>query len=265
MNGGVDACKNCIALSWVRKSNTVNRIALEGHGFCQFKCSYCQPYFTIKNTENTYKAFVKYYNELKAQNRLSQDFSFSIALGEITANQLADEYLDFIINATKTVPTATQINSNGAIYNEKIAGILQNGGYLIVSVDAGTKETYKTIHGLDVYERVLSNIRKYLPSGCICLKYLFTANGRNANENDIAGFIEFIAEEKPHMVTISYEFDFCGMQTVKKNEISKTVLSYMAILVQKLRGIHQSYNYAGEFISLETQTAIERMSQCMIQ
>ena len=261
MSGSVlEECKNCINLVFIRKTRKITRINLCGHGVCQFKCAYCDPYYNIHDVENTYKAFAKYYNELKAQSLLSNDFAFSIALGEITVNPLENKILDFVIENTRETPNASQVISNCGVYSEKVAMILRNGGILTVSVDAGTRDSFKKIRGVDFYEQVLENIKKYISDGEVWIKYIFMRDGYNSSIEDIDGFMDFIALNRPALVMVSYDFNVITQDAKSKDIISEHILNHMAELVHKLQVIQQPYVYQGEFVSSMVRSRVESMA-----
>ncbi|MCL2284588.1 MAG: radical SAM protein [Fibromonadales bacterium] len=260
-NGELKECKHCGNFGFMRKSNLIEKIHFAGFGVCQLKCTYCcNELFKQTEISNTIKALVKYYNELKAQDLLVPDFAFIISFGEMTINPHGNEVLDFVIENTKNAPNASMIFSNCVVYSEKIALILRNGGSLVTSIDSGTNETFKQIKGFDLFEKTLSNVKKYVADGIVWVKYIFTIDGSNANEKDIDGFIKFIAECRPALAVISYEYNMRHREVESRDVISQHILNNMGELVRKLKKIKQPYAYYGDYLSSWVKGKIEEIA-----
>ena len=72
----------------------------------------------------------------------------------------------------------------------------KDGSFLNVSVDAGTRETYREVKGLDAYDRVLSHIRRYAQEGAVIeIKYILMPE--NCDRENIDGFLAFCKEISP--------------------------------------------------------------------
>jgi hypothetical protein len=82
--------------------------------------------------------------------------------------------------------------------------IAKDRGAVEVSVDAGTRETYASYKGADVYDRVVENILRYRESGPIKLKYI--AAGCNISDADIDGFVDLARRAKPISVMVTPEY-----------------------------------------------------------
>jgi pyruvate-formate lyase-activating enzyme len=262
--GGFERCKTCSALANVKRTETVNRFSLEGNAYCHFKCKYCSyENFSIKDTENTYNTFVKYYEELERQGKIAEDFSFAITFGEISVNPYKDKYLDFVIKKNGDKCKATHITSNCGVYVEKIAYLLQTGGLMLVSLDAGTRETFTKIRGVDAYEKVCENIRKYIKAGKVYAKYIFMTDGSNAADEDIDGFVEFIEKERPFAAMIS--IDVLAKKPISyAKDLQEDVLRAMVRLVKGLKQINQYYTYTLEFISPDLISYIENETTALL-
>jgi pyruvate-formate lyase-activating enzyme len=262
--GGFERCKNCTALTNVKRTDTINRIILDGNAFCSFKCKYC-PYenFSIKDTESTHNNLVKYYNELEKQGKIAEDFTFAVCFGEISVNPIKDKYLDFIIKANGDKKRNTQITSNCCVYDEKIAYLLRTGGMILVSLDAGTRETFKTVRGVDAYEKVCENIRKYIKDGNVFVKYIFMVDGSNAADEDIDGFIEFIEKEIPFAAVFS--IDALSSKPISyAKDLQEDVFRGMVRLAKGLKKINQNYTYMPEFVTPDLMNSIEKEAVALL-
>jgi molybdenum cofactor biosynthesis enzyme MoaA len=110
------------------------------------------------------------------------------AAGEITINPKLDEIVSLLSGYS------SKIYSNCVIYSDALYNCLKQGNMMInTSVDAGTRETFAKIKGVDRFEQVCGNIRRYAKAGMVELKYIFLP-GINDNEADVDGFIGFIED-----------------------------------------------------------------------
>ena len=92
--------------------------------------------------------------------------------------------------------------TNATIYNETFIKLIkQNKVSLInVSLDSGTKETYKKIKKANLFDKAVDNLIKYSNEGCnIFLKYLILP-GVNDNNADIDGFFEIVLKTKANVI-----------------------------------------------------------------
>jgi sulfatase maturation enzyme AslB (radical SAM superfamily) len=133
---------------------------------------------------------LKYVNEIVAINNKKIQINF--AAGELSIADYCDEALS-IVEKSKNI--SATIFTNAIVFKESIMTFLQSGkGDLLVSLDSGTSETYRKTHGVDVYEKVLVNLRRYTESNCeIRLKYIML-DDMNDNEKDVEGFLDFAKE-----------------------------------------------------------------------
>ena len=49
--------------------------------------------------------------------------------------------------------------TNGSLINEEIAREMMNCRWVGVSVDAGTRETFQKIHNVDLFDKVIENLK----------------------------------------------------------------------------------------------------------
>lgn len=158
------------------------------HSYCQFSCIYCGLQNELAQDKNAGELYdgIEIAQELKKRGMLSKQLRVDCAPGEIAVHPRRNEYYDFIEENAASVT----FFSNAGKYDERIAEILctskQNS--LIVSVDAGTRETFQLVHGVDVFSKVIENLRKYRKSSAnIIVKYIIL--DENCDEKELRGFI----------------------------------------------------------------------------
>ncbi len=195
-----NACSKCPHLKygfWPKtvKLDTVSFGTNQPGDVCNYKCVYCFAENQLGRLKNDTDGYTTY--EILRQ--LSQmpefdtsDFSIQLSNGEFCANKYCDEIFDVLLSTKWKVSFVT----NMSIYREKFAEFLKTGRAKSVqaSLDAGTRETYKKVKGLDTFDKVIANLKKYpLKDVNFRLKYIFL-EGINDNEKDIDGFYEVVKE-----------------------------------------------------------------------
>jgi molybdenum cofactor biosynthesis enzyme MoaA len=84
------------------------------------------------------------------------------------------------------------VNSNATIFSKELADTIagEEGSILQVSLDSGTRETYRAIKGVDLFEKVCENVAAYsmVNPHCVRIKYIITE--RNVSDSKFIAFIE---------------------------------------------------------------------------
>jgi pyruvate-formate lyase-activating enzyme len=187
----------CLKCSYTRHGfwpddRRIRFLSLFFHGICNFRCSYCTynsscsaiPGYgsdlIIEDTEDALALL----RLMKDEGYVDADTVIINAAGEITVHPLRNE----LLAAFRDHPC--WFFSNASVYNETIAEILSRGRSRICpSVDAGTRETFAKIKGVDMFDKVCENLRRYSSYGFVHLKYIVLP-GVNDNEGDIDGFLD---------------------------------------------------------------------------
>lgn len=201
-------CDNCPALCMAEwnADRKVTVLSLSLAYPCQLSCIYCDlptngMHFPNREEELKKACSIdinKLLNALKKNGKFQPSEPVQISGGEITVSPKKDE----LLNAVSEYPL--QIFTNGILYDEKIAELTarDDGSFLNISLDAGTKETYRAVKGLDVYEKVCETLRKYKDSGShILLKYIILPE--NCSKEDFDGFTALAEEIAPMSISIA--------------------------------------------------------------
>ena len=180
------------------------KIRFVGYGIprcCQFSCIYCGKHRDVASDPEARKQlesfdFREFMDYLRQNDLMAPAPLVSLAGGEITI--LPDR--DSLLDAVKGIPTA--ILSNGAIYNERIAEkICEPGSYLFLSLDAGTRETFRRVKGVDLFDQVVANLRRYRDKGGnVELKYIVIPE--NLDDADLTGFVGLCADLGVRQATV---------------------------------------------------------------
>ena len=153
---------------------------------CNFKCIYCGFRESMKEERlktsllDTIKQFEQY-SEGAHKNIV-------LASGEIAVSPYCTEVFEII----KRNQWDVHVFTNASVYIPVLAELLKsNQAKIQVSMDAGLRDTFAKVKGLDFWDKVSANLRKYaehcLPNQ-IELKFILMP-GVNDNDLDIDGFL----------------------------------------------------------------------------
>jgi hypothetical protein len=128
--------------------------------------------------------------------------------GEPTLLKDFDEYIKFF----QSRKTRVFLFTNGLIYKQSVYDGLLDGTvrWAIISLDAGTKSTYKKMKLSPKFHVVLDNIARYSEAGSkgggnCAVKYIFHED--NSNDDDILGFCYSMLALRPQEVWLTFDFD----------------------------------------------------------
>lgn len=173
-------------------------------GICNFKCIYCKSNAkTAHYIDEKIPWFVDIVKYLTENNLLADDYGVNIAPGEPTVHPWKKELFNAMNNCYSCV-----VNTNLSVFDNQLYDIAANNfTKLVVSIDSGTKETFKRIKGRDVFEKVCNNLKKYSEagSGVIVLKYIFIP-GVNDDDDNVDGFAKICHDTGCLIGNISYDY-----------------------------------------------------------
>lgn len=194
---------------------------------CNYRCSYC----TVSHAgplekevgRNTVDQIIR---ALRERDLLSENY-----------------YLDFVTAGEPTIYPGRKkvyrefdgeriaLVTNGFVFDEDFFALTSRKKALIItSIDAGTRETYQKLKGVDGFDRVRENMKRYT-EGPMCVieaKYIFVP-GVNDTPEDVDGFVAFCVETKSTFVVIAVDF-------FSIDELSERTESMMRRMVEGLWG-----------------------------
>lgn len=192
-------CSACWRLCdvFVPKDNAImiTSIADSGFNVCNFKCIYCSSPKKHPQTINSWQLVEAF----RKKNLITSDAQFQYGNGEITVSPNQSEIYKCMSEFSRN-----NIFTNALVYVKEISDLMRQGrAFILVSMDAGTSETFAKIKGVDAYERVCDTLRRYAQESekTIKLKYIFLPD-INDNTEDVDGFFELAREIDAYQVFV---------------------------------------------------------------
>lgn len=203
--GNDGCCEGCIEIKedYFERDPRISIANYSSGGVCNLKCIYCNSSAKYsKGTWDTDIDFTEVLDALRKRNMLSDTSIFEISPGEISLHKNRKQIYSQFKNTVSTM-----VMSNATVFDDDLAECLKKSeANLCVSVDAGTRETYKRVRGVDLYEKLCNNLKRYseVAPGQLDLKYIFVP-GENDNFDDVEGFAELCKDVKPSAAFLTYD------------------------------------------------------------
>ncbi len=198
-------CEGCRELrnTYWNRGRKIESLALSPGYPCQLGCIYCDLPSNARCVKDhpEYKGLtdkidlIALCEYLEKHQLLDVGEPVNISGGEISILPQRGKLLDFLSRYP------LQIFSNAIVYDERIAKLIaREGSFLNCSIDAGTRETYAQVKGLDAFDSVLNTLKRYSEEGGnIRLKYILLS--KNTSSKDVEGFLKIVEELKiPHLL-----------------------------------------------------------------
>lgn len=239
-----DACKHCetIREQYFFSNRKIRRISLGGDAPCNYRCLDC-----VLGHNDRYLGKEPYTELLKSLRTLEEFYGYDenipiiLSCGEFSFNNDASALLHHLKKYNCAYFT------NAFMFNEAAAEALQNGrGYIYVSVDAGTRETYYAIKGIDAFEGVCRNLYEYAKLGPVVLKYI-VFEGINDNDADLEGFFQ-LADAIAIRVVLMRNL-FKGKDQLSENTLQKCAKFIMHFRETKKMGSLMGFELEGKRLS----------------
>jgi molybdenum cofactor biosynthesis enzyme MoaA len=196
---GEPRCAGCPRLrrkKWGQPTHLVNLINFSHFKQCNLRCNYCY----LQRKAHQSSARIAPYDVLPVlrslidQGQLAPDAIVYWGGGEPVLLKHFDEIVDLLAQHG----TSQGINTNGTVYSPTIYRHLCHNAKLriVISLDAGSRETFMKIKGVDVFDKVCENLKVYAAGGRnnVSLKIVFTND--NANSADVRGILQALAQTK---------------------------------------------------------------------
>ena len=199
-------CGNCCFLKedYYPAERKVRWINYGVGGVCNFECMYCKSNArTAVGIDDGIPRLPEIVDFLKSNNLLADDYGINIAPGEPTVHPERNSLFKVMKSCYSSV-----VNTNLAVFNEELYKLAaDNFTKLVVSIDSGTRGTFRKVKGKDYFDKVCENLKHYndAGNGVIVLKYVFIP-GVNDNDEDVDGFAQICLETGCLIGNISYDY-----------------------------------------------------------
>lgn len=205
----IPECSGCVFLEekeWIQKDE-INHVIFDHWTNCNCKCTYCytEEDKALYNNLKTYNV-LPIIKDMLAKKILKPGGAIGFGGGEPT---MLDEFEELINLLLEKGFTNIRVPSSAIKYSSIIEkGIAAKQLTVVVSVDSGSRETYKTIKQLDMYDKVCENLKKYAQaqteSGNVISKYIIIP-GINDNIEEIDNWLKFNIENNISSIVIDIE------------------------------------------------------------
>lgn len=194
INQGVEtACSGCPFLEfkeWAPLDTLkIKYLSFEYHSVCNLKCSYCSDtYYGGEQARYDVKGLV---NKFLSQNMLNECHTIVWGGGEPVVGK---DFAEMLARTVSALPNAKQrVLTNSIKHSSTVEKFLQSGQVSVTtSVDAGNKETFSNIRGMDSLNKVIRTLKKYATANAdqVTIKYIFTEG--NCSLDEVHAFVDMI-------------------------------------------------------------------------
>lgn len=160
--GKIPECEGCVFLEkrdWP-EGNYINSVIFDHFTNCHCDCVYCYTH-NHKDKYNTLKSYnvLPVIKDMVERGIFIPGGQIGFGGGEPTMLKEFEDLITYLIdNGFDNI----NIPTSGIIYSPVIAkGLAENKLMIQVSLDSGCRETYKLIKGVDAFDKVVENLKKY--------------------------------------------------------------------------------------------------------
>lgn len=257
VNPRCEGCFNLWDKEWFEGAKYFNYLHFNHWTHCNCRCIYC---YTDHNKE--YFNSQRYYNVLPvikdmfARKLFKPGGEITFAGGEPTILDEFEELLDLLIEnrVPKIIIHTSGIKFSPAIARGVHAGIVD----IVLSLDAGSVETFKKIKNVNAYNKVVENVRKYAEAEnknnipLVATKYILMPN-LNDNIEEAEKWISMTHECGARSIVLDIEHEWFCLQREKSAfpQHCRDVLHYLIKRADELGLQVILYNSARYFINNE--------------
>jgi len=238
-------CKNCYHIEekdW-DEEEYIDYITITHFSMCNADCIYCSN--NNERWERTPKTYdiLPVLKSFKEEGIIRKGCELHIGGGEFTIYRECDELLElFAINnfARVFVPT------NAIKYSHNLFRAMDEATtYIIVSLDSGSRKTYKKIKRVDAFDKVMDSLTKYAATeksrDAIRLKYIIIPT-INDNISEFKKFLKIAQKLGVRNLIIDIDARYSRITNFK-------IDNYYINLAEKMNKIALKQNFITEFYS----------------
>ncbi|WDP89730.1 MAG: radical SAM protein [Desulfobacter sp.] len=209
-------CGNLVKQEWHNPSAPFSIITVNASSICNLACSYCHTSNQSVKPEPTGYDIPELFTYMADSGLMAGDATVVWGGGEPTITQGFDSALSLLREKGINQVVCT----NGVKFSNPLARelALTDRISLIVSVDAGNRETYCRIKGKDRFKEVWDHIGRYAAVGKVCVKYILYS--QNNDEENILRFLNLCRTRGIHKVMLSTENKELNTGTVSEATVN---------------------------------------------
>ncbi len=223
----IPECVGCLYLKEQEWDNEdyISYMNFNSGTVCNCKCIYC--YLDEARKIKTEKSSLRIVKDLIDRKLLKDGGHITIAGGEPTITPDFDKMLNLMINSGLS---CIRVLTNGIKYSKSIEKGLKLGVMtIVISVDSGTKETYKKVKRVDAFDAVWKNLKKYAPNAihdyAVKAKYIILPR-LNDSRQEFDAFINKVIDAGIKEASIDYELNWFNKNKDIMNEYQYEFFSY---------------------------------------
>jgi sulfatase maturation enzyme AslB (radical SAM superfamily) len=213
-------CAGCPELKNIKPQDKMemkfHTVSINKHRFfCNCRCVYCDLW--EKKQADPY-SILPAIRSLYDQSVLHPHCLFSWGGGEPSILKEFEEVSGWILNHGYS----QYVHTSALRWSPTIASMLAKGkGEINISLDSGSAAMYEAVKGVNGFERVTKNIRRYIEAsnnaGVVHIKYIiFNAN---SDINEVARFFSVCQQLGVIHVQFSFNFDEVNNRTLSKKSL----------------------------------------------
>lgn len=244
-------CIKCANYRFIngKSDNLIHYINLSMPAPCPCKCFYCDArnagLMNKGSCNENYEKIFEAINYLKRNNFVSKECRWQISSGEIAIHPFKDQIFHLLNENDYSIT----FHTNCFIFDEKIANVLSlnNKSCINLSIDSGTGETWFKIKGVNNFNIVMENLKKYYSytakENQITFKYIVLP-GINDNNEDYKSVVNIMKKVKNNYLHIACDCRYKYTRTEKeREEIINASANLTAMLIKNKMGYYINETY----------------------
>lgn len=204
------ACKNCFMLkkgNWSEPDLGVSFVNMNHFITCNLKCKYCEGNNAnlsemLKNSDT--KAVLKVLRGLINKGIIGRNaVPIEIAGGEPSIVKDIDSVIDFCVE----VGCFTRVHTNGTVFKDCFTKVANTENiFITLTPDAGSRDVYLKIKGVDCFDKVWENIGKYMEATNSCKNFETKFIIQPDNFDDVENMIKMCLKHKVKATIVDLDF-----------------------------------------------------------
>lgn len=236
-------CKNCYKIEekdWEDR-RYIDQITISHFSKCNADCVYCSNNLAPNERQADTYSIMPILKAYKEWGIIGKDAEFHIGGGEFTIYKECDELLEWF---TANNFFRISVPTNAIKYSQALFKALnETNTYIIVSLDCGSRSTYKKIKRIDAFDRVIDNLKKYGATKksreAIRLKYIIVPTF-NDNMREFKKFLKIAKDLEAKYIILDIDARYSRINNYKIDD-------YYINLAYKMNDFAVKNNFVVEF------------------